>query len=115
MKEKPIVDIDTCVVDELAMLPSNTFGYAYADFMRRNGITSDTRAPVHYVNNAELAYIMKRYRHIHDFIHVLLDFDISVPDEIVVKWFEFAHFGLPMTALSAILRTTTNEIACFIR
>merc|ERR1739848_507653 len=45
---------------------------------------------------------MKRYRHIHDFIHVLLGFDITVPDEIIVKWFEYAHFGLPMTGLSAV-------------
>ena len=26
------------------------------------------------------------------FIHALLGFNVSVPDEIIVKWFEFAHF-----------------------
>jgi len=102
LKDKPIIDIDTCNVDDLLTLPKNTFGYAYADFMLRNGLTSDTRAPVQYVDNAELAYIMKRYRQIHDFVHVLLDFDVTVSEEIIVKWFEFAHFGLPMTGLSAI-------------
>merc|ERR1711962_475702 len=102
LKEKPIIDVDICVIDELLTLPENTFGYAYADFMSRNGLTSDTRAPVQYVDNAELAYIMKRYRQIHDFMHVLLDFDVTVSDEIIVKWFEYAHFGLPMTGMSAI-------------
>ena len=102
LKEKPVVDVDTCVIEDLLTLPTNTFGYAYANFMTNHGITSDTRAPVQYVDNAELAYIMKRYRQIHDFVHVLLDFDINVADEIIVKWFEFAHFGLPMTGLGAL-------------
>jgi len=112
LNEKPIIDTDTCIIEDLLTLPKNTFGYTYAKFMNRNGITSDTRSHVHYVDNAELAYIMKRYRQIHDFVHVLLGFDVNVPDEIIVKWFEFAHFGLPMAGLSAVfgpLNTTKEE------
>lgn len=112
LEEKPIVDSETCVIKDLLLLPKNTFGYAYANFMDSNGLSSDTRSFVHYIDNAELAYIMKRYRQIHDYVHVLLDFNVNVPDEIVVKWFEFAHFGLPMTALSAFfgpLNTSTED------
>lgn len=40
---------------------------------------------------------------IHDFIHVLLMYDVSVYDEIVVKWFEMAQLGLPSATLSAVV------------
>ncbi len=34
------------------------------------GFQTDERPPVHYVDDAELAYIMRRYRECHDFVHV---------------------------------------------
>ena len=64
LKLKPIVDSESCVIKDLLLLPKNTFGYAYANFMDSNGLSSDTRSFVHYVDNAELAYILKRYRQI---------------------------------------------------
>ena len=45
---------------------------------------------------------MTRYRQIHDFVHLFLGLSISVPHEIIVKWFEWAHFGLPMNMVSAV-------------
>ena len=57
---------------------------------------------VRYIDDPELAYIMQRYRESHDFYHVLLGFGVSLPAELVVKWFELANFGLPVAALSGI-------------
>jgi len=102
IREKPIVDSSSVDLEILQELPSCTFGRIYSDFMIKQGITAEGRDPVQFVDNAELAYIMKRYRQIHDFIHCLLGVPtISVPGELAVKWFEFAHFGLPMNGLSA--------------
>jgi ubiquinone biosynthesis protein COQ4 len=36
----------------------------------------------------ELAYVHQRYKEIHDFLHTLLNLGTSVPDEIILKWFE---------------------------
>lgn len=44
---------------------------------------------------------MQRYRECHDFYHTLCNLPVSVPGEIALKFFEFANFGLPMTAISA--------------
>lgn len=114
LKEKPIIDGNILNLDKLLTLPEDTFGYTYASFMRKHEITSDTRDPVHYVDNTELAYIIKRYRQIHDFAHVFLDLSINVPEEVIIKWFEWAHFGLPMNAVSALfgpLATSAEEKA----
>lgn len=55
---------------------------------------------------------MQRYRESHDFYHVLLGFGVSLPAELVVKWFELANFGLPVALLSGLfgpLRMEASE------
>lgn len=55
---------------------------------------------------------MQRYRESHDFYHVLLGFGVSIPSELVVKWFELANFNLPVALLSSIfgpLRMESTE------
>jgi ubiquinone biosynthesis protein COQ4 len=55
---------------------------------------------------------MQRYRESHDFYHVLLGFGVSLPAELVVKWFELANFGLPVALLSSVfgpLRMEASE------
>ena len=112
LKEKPIIDGSSLNTKELLAYPKDSLGYAYANFMDTYQLSSEARDPVHYISNTELAYIMKRYRQIHDFVHVFLGMSVSVPDEVIVKWFEWAHFGLPMNMVSAIfgpLSTTPEE------
>lgn len=65
-----------------------------------------------YIDDPELAYIMQRYRESHDFYHVLLGFGVSLPAELVVKWFELANFNLPVALLSGVfgpLRMEASE------
>jgi len=51
----------------------------------------------------ELAYVMARYRQVHDFWHVLCGLPPTVLGEVGLKWFEFAATGLPSTGLSGLL------------
>ena len=44
---------------------------------------------------------MQRYREIHDSLHVLLGYGVSVPEELAVKWYEMSILGLPSSALSS--------------
>uniref|UniRef100_A0A6B2G0S1 Ubiquinone biosynthesis protein coq4, mitochondrial (Trinotate prediction) n=1 Tax=Myxobolus squamalis TaxID=59785 RepID=A0A6B2G0S1_MYXSQ len=71
LREKPRIDSSVLNFQELQKLPTNTLGYIYSDYMIRNKISNDTREPVHYIDDVELAYVMQRYREIHDFNHVL--------------------------------------------
>ncbi|BGP27318.1 Ubiquinone biosynthesis protein [Rhodotorula toruloides] len=102
LRDRPRITSTSISLPELASLPPGTFGRAYSDWLARNRVTPDTRDPVRYIPDPDLAYVMQRYRESHDFYHVLLGFGVSLPAELVVKWFELANFGLPVAALSGI-------------
>jgi ubiquinone biosynthesis protein COQ4 len=90
-------------LDELGQLPAGTLGAEYAQFMRVQGLDPLSRTDVRYVDDAELAYVMQRYREVHDVWHVLLGCgDVSVATEAALKWAEWAATGLPMAAAAAL-------------
>jgi ubiquinone biosynthesis protein COQ4 len=90
------------------------------------------RPAVRFVDDPELAYVMQRYREVHDFWHVLTGVPTTVLGEIALKWyaatharthtqhsiscafrFEMYQTGLPMTALSSVvgpLRLPVSEM-----
>ena len=91
------------LVYRLKQLPEGTFGRAYADFMGVNQFEPDGRSSVRFVDDAELAYVMGRYRQVHDFWHVLAGLPPTVLGELAIKWLELAVTGLPVCALSALV------------
>ncbi|KAF8646199.1 hypothetical protein AX16_007341 [Volvariella volvacea WC 439] len=112
LKARPRVNTSTINMDALAQYPEGTFGRAYVTWLERCGVTPDTREPVHYIDDPELAYVMQRYRECHDFYHCICNLPVSVEYELALKFFEFANLGLPMTAISAIfgpLRLTPQQ------
>lgn len=88
MREKPRVTPETWNLEKLLALPEGTFGHEYAFFMSSHGYTSAERPLVKYVPDFEHAYILQRYKEVHDSTHVLLGYGTTVTDEIAVKWFE---------------------------
>ncbi|KAI9507320.1 coenzyme Q biosynthesis protein Coq4-domain-containing protein [Russula earlei] len=94
----------------------NTFGRTYVTWLERCGVTPDTREPVHYIDDPELAYVMQRYRECHDFYHALCGLPVSVEYELALKVFEFANLGLPSAALStaAVVRLNAAKRARFL-
>jgi ubiquinone biosynthesis protein COQ4 len=102
LQTRPLINSTTINLDSKSW-PKNSLGYEYTNFLAAHSISPDTRAPVKYINDNELAYVMTRYRQIHDFWHVLLGLPITVQSEIALKWFECFQTGLPMTLISAIL------------
>ncbi len=93
------------MVDHLARTcPPESLGARFAHFMSSNNLSSADRADVRFVDDEELAYVMKRYREVHDIWHVLLGFEsVSVESEIGLKWAELAATGLPMAALASAI------------
>ncbi|CAH0375806.1 unnamed protein product [Pelagomonas calceolata] len=102
LSERPVVDSTTINGDELRQLDENTFGHAYGRFLERYGFDPDDRTPVALVDDEELAYVLLRYRQVHDFWHVLFGLPPTVHGELVLKWFELVHTGLPVAAFSAL-------------
>jgi ubiquinone biosynthesis protein COQ4 len=112
LQEKPTVDnslleredcqLAASVVrdDEANSTSLITFGQEYAGFMQHHGFHPEARDAVKYIDDPELAYVMLRYRQIHDFSHVLCDLPPTVLGELALKWLELLQTGLPVAALS---------------
>jgi len=90
------------ILEKLSTLPESSFGHQYVSFMNRNNISPDTRAKVTFVDDADLAYVMTRYRETHDMTHCLLGMDTNMVGEVLVKWVEALQFRLPMCAGGAL-------------
>jgi len=101
LTERPIVSKATIDIQTLEQMDKNTFGYAYAMFLKKNGFDPDMRADVKYVSHEELRYVMLRYRQSHDYYHVITDLPPTVPGELALKYAELFQTGLPVCALSA--------------
>lgn len=97
----------------LSTLAPNTLGGVYYKFMSSHGYTSNDRSPVRFEADSEYAYIIQRYREIHDIWHILLGFDVTVLDELAQKYFEYLHTSLPLGYLSyliAPLKLSANDL-----
>lgn len=101
LAERPELSARSLDMEQLMKLAPDTLGGAYARYYKLHGFQFGVREPVRYIDNSDKAYVMKRYREIHDVLHVLVGFPVSVTGEIALKWFELKQTGLPMTALAA--------------
>lgn len=68
---KPRISSKTISLEYLATLPEGTLGHAYVQFLTRNKVTPDSRLPVRFIEDPELAYVMQRYREVHDLVHTV--------------------------------------------
>jgi len=101
LNERPVVNTQSINISALKNLPPNTFGYHYAEFLEEHEFDPNHRAPVKYISDPELAYVMMRYRQSHDFYHVLTDLPPTIPGELALKYAELFQTGLPICALSS--------------
>ncbi|XP_050966593.1 ubiquinone biosynthesis protein COQ4 homolog, mitochondrial isoform X2 [Labeo rohita] len=101
--ERPRIRLSTLDLTCMSALPDGTLGREYLRFLEENRVTPDSRADVKFVDNEELAYVMQRYREVHDLLHTLLNMPTNMLGEVVVKLFEAAQTGLPMCVLGATL------------
>ncbi|KAF8819998.1 coenzyme q (ubiquinone) biosynthesis protein coq4 protein [Cardiosporidium cionae] len=101
--EKPLLDEHELNLDALYALPVGTLGHAYVDFMESHNLTLFEREPVHYIEEEELAYVMTRYRQLHDFLHVAYGLSINVENEVALKCIELMQTRFPMTLFATFL------------
>ncbi|KAL1901526.1 Ubiquinone biosynthesis protein [Sporothrix stenoceras] len=103
LRDRPRITSESWPLDELLAMPHNTVGYVYGHFRKRYHMSPDVRDEVRYVDDAECAYVIQRYRECHDLYHAVLGLPPQyVEGEIALKAFEFVNTGLPMAALSLV-------------
>jgi len=114
LQERPVI-AESTRIEVLREYPAGTFGKAYADWMEARQYRPEERPEVKYVDDPELAYVMQRYREVHDFVHVLTGLGSTEEEEIAIKWFELLQTGLPVCLLSATVGPTRLTSAQRIR
>ncbi|XP_062845128.1 ubiquinone biosynthesis protein COQ4 homolog, mitochondrial isoform X2 [Trichomycterus rosablanca] len=113
LTERPRIRLSTLDLSRMSALPEGSLGREYLRFLEQNEVTPDTRADVKFVDDEELAYVMQRYREVHDLIHTLLGMPTNMLGEVAVKLFEAVQTGLPMCILGAAfgpLRLSTSRM-----
>jgi len=57
---------------------------------------------VQFVDNVNIAYVIQRYREVHDLIHTTLEMPTHMLGEVTVKWVEAIQTTLPMCVGGAV-------------
>ncbi|CAG9575683.1 unnamed protein product [Danaus chrysippus] len=96
LNDQPRINSKTVCFKTLSEMPKNTLGRVYHDFMIDNKITADSRLPVQFIADPDLAYVMQRYREVHDLVHSVLFMKTTMLGEVTVKWVEGIQTKLPM-------------------
>ena len=103
LKRKTVISSDSLNFSELRGLPDGTLGKTYSIFMESHNFKADERPPVRFVDDEELAYIMLRYRQLHDFWHVICGVPPTVLGEIALKWFEWRKVFVRTQHLTCVI------------
>jgi len=94
---QPRINSTLVDLEKLKNMPENTLGHAYFKFLDYNKVTPDSRGSVQFVDDVQLAYVMQRYREVHDLFHTVLGMPTNMLGEVTVKWIEAFQTKLPMT------------------
>lgn len=100
LEEKPLITSASLNLPRLRLLSSNTLGKQYATYMDEHCFSADDRSIVRFAENPKLAYVLARYRQVHDFWHVLADLPPTILGEVALKCLEYRITGLPVSLLS---------------
>ncbi|XP_028136331.2 ubiquinone biosynthesis protein COQ4 homolog, mitochondrial [Diabrotica virgifera virgifera] len=102
LQDQPRINTRTVDLKYLERLPDGTLGKTYSNFLIKNQVTPDSRSPVQFVDDIELAYVLQRYREVHDLIHTVLQMRTNMLGEVTVKWVEAIQTKFPMCIGGAI-------------
>ncbi|KAL5370275.1 hypothetical protein CPHLJ_1g380 [Cryptosporidium parvum] len=102
IKNRPLIDSSKYSIKDLMAFPDDSLGRRYGEFLTTYNLEID-RDPVRYVNSEDLAYVLTRFRQIHDILHTAFELNITVESEVTLKLFEFLHAGIPFGAIGAFM------------
>ncbi len=103
LRDQPELRSDQVDYDALRRLPEKTLGYGYVSHLDRNGLSADYQAaPTSFVDDPEIAYLMRRFRQTHDVWHVLAGLETAGHEEVILHAFSWGQLRLPVSALVVI-------------
>ena len=82
-------------IAHLSLLPPHTLGGAYHAFLSSHAYSPASRPLTRWVDGEDAAWVVQRYREVHDVWHTVTACDVSVVGELAQKVFEWRQTGLP--------------------
>jgi ubiquinone biosynthesis protein Coq4 len=86
--------------DALRRLPAGTLGHAYVHHLDDNGLSAELQASLtRYVDDPDIAYLMRRFRQTHDVWHPLTGLGVQAYQEVIIHAFSYGQLRLPVSAM----------------
>ena len=100
LAERPELCSEQVDFDALRRLPPETLGHHYVAHLDRHGLSAESQATsTRYVEDEEVAYLMRRFRQTHDVWHALTGLGIEGHEEVLLHAFSYGQLQLPVSAL----------------
>src|SRR5215470_494360 len=100
LARRPELNRDQVDYDALRRLPAHTLGGAYIRHLDDNGLSADTQAvTTTYVDDPDIAYLIRRYRQTHDVWHPLTRLGTQPWEEVTIHAFAYGQLRLPVSVL----------------
>jgi ubiquinone biosynthesis protein COQ4 len=100
LAERPELCSKQVDYDALRSLSPETLGRRYVSHLDRHGLSADSQAAAtRYVDDEEIAYLMRRFRQTHDVWHALTGLGTAGHEEVLLHAFSFGQLRLPVSAM----------------
>jgi ubiquinone biosynthesis protein COQ4 len=106
LRDRPIIDPETCDLQDLLRLPGGTFGKEYARWMIGQGLSAELRFADDLPDDPDERYLLERLLEVHDLWHVLSGYNSDTAGELGMLAFTLGQRVEPRIAwrlLSAIV------------
>ena len=104
LAERPELSSEQVDYAALRELSATTLGGAYVQHLDRNGLSADYQAAAtRYIDDPDMAYLMRRFRQTHDVWHALLGLGVAGHEEVIIHWFAYGQLRMPVSAMIMVL------------
>jgi len=103
LAERPELSSERVDFEALRRLPPGTLGRAYVAHLDRHGLAADSQAAAtRYVDDEEVAYLVRRFRQTHDVWHALSGLGTAGHEEVLLHAFSWGQLRLPVSAMIVV-------------
>lgn len=111
LRERPELCSEQVDYDALRALPRGTLGGAYVAHLDDHGLSADYQAAeTRYVEDPEMAYLMRRFRQTHDVWHALTGLGTEGHEEVIIHAFSWGQLRLPVSAMVVAFGTLKHIV-----
>lgn len=111
LQDRPELRADQVDYEALRALPQDSLGFHYVNHLDTHGLQADSQAtPTPFMQDPDLAYLVRRFRQTHDVWHALTRLGTSGHEEVIIHAFSWGQLRLPVSALILLFGTLKHIV-----